>query len=443
MVMRLRKLLAALRRHPARALTVALLLVLFGASACWAAARLYVDYHRRAAQQALARFDFDAAERHLAASVRLNPRNSALLFEMARTERRAGHYEQASDHLQKCRQLEPRNPEHALEAILLRFQTGEIAESERLLQQEVDHDNPDADLILEAMAKGYIERYRLGSAMYCLNRLLEREPDQVVALLLRASLWKTAGNQTKSEEDLRHAVEAQPEHRSARLQFGEQLLLTRQPEEAMRQFEYLRQQPGGDETKVLLDLARAQHQLGHTETARQLLEEVLARNPHEGFALVERGKIALETESPVEAEKWLRRAVADYPFDAQTNYLLAQALDKQGRKEEAQSFYDARKQIEADLKSLEEAFRRVIKEPRAPQPRLEAGLICLRNGRADEGERWLLSALELAPDHAATRTALADHYAAVGKHDLAETYRRPYSGTATLTPKDLSPGRSH
>jgi predicted Zn-dependent protease len=404
---------------------LALLSVLLCVGTGWAALHFYVDHHLRAAEQATAAYDFDAAERHLAACLWLLPRSVALHFEMARTARRANHYDEASEHLQKCRDLQPRNPDHALEAILLRVQRGDIAKEERLLQAEVDHDNPDAALILEALAKGYMQTYRLDAEMYCLNRLLDREPDHVIALLLRASLWKTAGNQTKAENDFRRAVESQPEHREARRQYGEHLLLTKQPEEALRQFEYLRQRPGGDDVDILLDLARSHRQLGDAQTARQLLDDVLARNPHEGFALIERGKIALEIESPATAETWLRQAVADYPFDAQANYLLAQALEKQGKDEEARRYDAARIRIEGDLKALEEAFHRVVKEPRAPEPRLQAGRICLRNGRADEGERWLLSALELVPEHAATRAALAEYYARIGKEDLAKVYRRP------------------
>jgi predicted Zn-dependent protease len=141
--------------------------------------------------------------------------------------------------------------------------------------------------------------------------------------------------------------------------------------------------------------------------------------------LIERGKIALETESPADSEKWLRQAVADYPFDSQSNFLLAQALLKQGKEEEGHIYEAERRRIEADLKALEEAFHRVVKNPRDPEPRLDAGRICLRNGRAHEGERWLLSAVEQVPEHAATRAVLADYYERTGKPDLAEVYRRP------------------
>jgi Tfp pilus assembly protein PilF len=406
-------------------LVVLLGVALLGAGASRAALHFYAEHHVRAAEDAAARYDFDEAERHLATCLWVRRHDPVLYMQAARAARRAEHYDQAAEYLRQCQQLEGKNADNALEAILLRAQTGDIAEVEKLLQEQVDRGSPDAALILEAMAQGYILTYRLDGAMYCLNRLLEREPDNVLALLLRASLWQTAGNHPAAEKDYRRAIDLQPEHRDARRRFGDFLLTIKRGDDALVQFEQLRQRPGGDQPEVLLGLARAHRQLGHTEEARRALDELLARDPDNGFGLLERGKIALETESPSAAEPFLRRAVAAYPYDPQANYLLAQCLGQQGRDDEAREYEAARVRIEADLKALEAAFRRVVKAPRDPAPRLEAGQICLRNGRNDEGERWLLSAVQQAPDHAATRAALAEHYQRTGRPDLAAAYRPP------------------
>jgi len=418
-------------------LVLSLGLGLLGLGGLGAGRYFYARYQFRAAEQAAARYDFDEAERRLAAGLGVHPGSAALHLRMARVARRATHYDLAAEHLRECQRLEGKNSDNALEALLLQAQIGDIADVENLLLEQVADGSPDANLILEALARGYIHIYHLDAAMGCLNRLLEREPDNVSALLLRASLWNTAGNYDGALEDCRRAVEAQPEHRVARLRLGEALLTSKQPEEALLQFEYLRQRPGGDTADVLVGVARSHRQLGHAEEARQVLDELLARDPAHGSALVERGKIALDSESPAEAEKWLRRVVADYPFDAQANYLLAQALRKQGREDEASPYEAARTRIERDRKALDEAFRQVLKEPRNPAPRLQAGLICMRNGRSDEGERWLLSALEQAPDHAPTREALATFYERTGKVELAARYRQ--IGARSVSEGDVNP----
>jgi predicted Zn-dependent protease len=428
--------LSVLVRHPARSLVWVLVLGLLGLGGYCTARFLRLQYHRAAAERAADHYDFEEATRHLAICLQLQPRNASLHFQMARNTRRANHLQLAEEHLRRCQQLEGRNPENALETLLLRAQGGDIVEAEKLLLEQVSLSSPDTDLILEALAKGYNLIYHLDASMGCLNHLLERQPDNVEALLLRGSLRMTAGYYTGALEDYRRAVEAQPNHRAARYRFADALLRIDQPEKALRQFEYLHQQPQDDAADVLLGLARSHRQLGHTETARQLLDDLLADNPHHCYALLERGKIALAFESPATAERLFRQAVADYPYDPQSNYLLAQALRKQNREAEARDYEAARNRLKDDLKSLHEAFKRVLKDPTAAEPRLEAGLICLRNGRADEGERWLLSALEQVPDHAATRAALAEHYQRCGKTDLAELYRRPYKRASEPRPSE-------
>lgn len=421
---RLDRLLALVRRQPMWFLVLGLVLGLLGLGGYRAGLHFYAQHHLREADRAANRYEFDEAEQHLTCCLRVHPRDAGLHLRMARVARRANHFKLAKEHLRECQRLEGKNPENSLEALLLPAQLGDIADVEDLLLEQVYLGSPDANLILEALAQGYNLIYHLDAAMGCLNRLLQRQPDNVSALLLRAALWTTAGNFSGALEDCRRAVEAQPNHCAARFRLADTLLRTERPEEALQQFEYLRQQPGVDAASVLLGLARSHRQLGDTETARQQLDELLAANPHHGFALIERGKIELENGSPAAAEKWFRQAVADYRYDPEGNYLLARALRKQGKDEEARHYEAARTRIENDSKALRAAFQRVLAEPHDPEPRLEAARICLRNGRDDEGERWLLSAVEQAPGHEAARAALADYYQRSGKENRAALDRR-------------------
>lgn len=416
-------LLSFARRHALQALLLGLILALLGLVGYAVGVHYYVRHHFREAEQAAERYDFDEAEKHFFLCLRFHPHDAHLHLSLARAARRNNHFELSVKHLRLCQQLEGRNPENALEALLFRAQTGDIVEVENILLEQVNLGSSDADAILEAMAQGYNLIYHVDAARGCLTPLLERQPDNVIARLLSASLWTTAGNYAGAMEDCRHAVEAQPNHRMAHLRYGEALLRTGQPEEALRQFAFLRQQPGGEDPEVLMGLAHSYRELGQSETACRMLDELLAHNPLDGSALTERGDIALKTESPAAAEKWLRRAIADHPHDMRANFLLFQSLQKQGKLEEASRYDAARKRIEEDGKALRAAFQRVLKDPRNPQPRLEAGLICLRNGGEEEGKRWLLSALEQAPKHAPTRAALAELYERTGKSELAARYR--------------------
>jgi Flp pilus assembly protein TadD len=68
-----------------------------------------------------------------------------------------------------------------------------------------------------------------------------------------------------------------------------------------------------------------------------------------------------------------------------------------------------------DLTRLAAVTSHVAHVPHDPAPRCEAGLTMMRNGQQEEeGLRWLASALELDPGHAATHQALGDFYDKAG-----------------------------
>jgi Tfp pilus assembly protein PilF len=51
-------------------------------------------------------------------------------------------------------------------------------------------------------------------------------------------------------------------------------------------------------------------------------------------------------------------------------------------------------------------------------------VICLGNGQAQEGLRWLSGALQIDPQHGPTHQALADYYEKAGEPDLAARHRQ-------------------
>jgi len=428
MIARFRRLLAFLRRHKVLVLLLVLVLGLLGLGTYRAGCHYYVENHVRAADEAMVQGDFDDAVEHLAACLWIRPRSASLHLKMAQAQRWAGRFEEAASHLEKCRQRGGTTLEVAVERLLIKAQSEDPAEVEITLLERV-RENPDAPESLEilaALAQGYLRTYHLDGAMYCLDQLLKRRPDDVVALLSRGSLYEIAGKDGKAGADYRRAVEVQPRHVEARCRLGSFLLRQGQPEEALQQYEQVRRQRRGEgQPLVLMGLARTCEQLGDLNRARQALDELLARNPHDGDALVERGKLALQCESPAEAEGWLRRAVADSPFAPQSHYLLAQCLRRLGQNDEAQEHEAAQVRIKSDIKRLQAALDRVKKAPTDPVARREAGLLCLRAGREPEGERLLLSVLHIVPTDGPTRAALADYYARTGQLELAAQYRLP------------------
>src|SRR5947209_2756321 len=60
-----------------------------------------------------------------------------------------------------------------------------VGQAEGVCRRRVEQDDPDAPLILEALARGYLRQYRLGEARFCLDVWLGKQPDNPQALCLK------------------------------------------------------------------------------------------------------------------------------------------------------------------------------------------------------------------------------------------------------------------
>jgi tetratricopeptide (TPR) repeat protein len=407
-----------LQRHPWRVVAAFLLL---GALAAGGYAALFY-YHLRAATDANARYDFDEAQDHLATCIRLWPRRADLHLEAARTARRAGRFAEATEHLDECQRLEGRTDENLLEYALLRAQQGDFRDSGSYLLGVLKRDPPEAALILEALALGTNHVYLLGESMDFAEGVLRREPGNVPMLLLHAHLWDVVSHFDDAEKDYRAAVEAQPRHGQARLELAQFLFRRDKIEEAIDHFEELRKRHLRPQ-EVLLGLAFCRRQQGRTAEERQLLDALLDTWPDDAGALTERGRLELDADELEAAERDLRNAVSKVPYDHVANFHLARCLDRLGKDEESQSVAADMQRIEADLIKLGDLVAEIAKNPNDVEKHLQAGQICLRNGRNQEAERWFLGAWEIDPQQKATNKALADFYNRMDRADLAAPYR--------------------
>jgi Tfp pilus assembly protein PilF len=385
---------------------------------------LYYRFRLHAAEEATARYDFDAARDHLTACIRIRPRRSELRLRAARIDRRDGRFAEAGQHLNEFLDLvdRERTPAYLLEYALLRAHQGDLSNSEDYLLGLVGDQGPETPRILEALAYGTNHVYRLGESLRFADAVLEREPDNVPMLLLRAHLWEVTGIFNEALNDYRQAVETHPEHDRARLELAQFLLRRRSVEEAAAEFERLMQRPRRL-PGVLLGLALCRLSDAKTDQARELLDRAIEENPDDADALFERGKLAHDEGQLADAEQFLRRAVAQVPYSPQVNLSLSRCLSEQGKDEEGGVYRSRLAEIEADLVALEKVKEALAKAPGDPENHRRAGEICMRNGRDEEALRWFMGALQIDPNHKATHQALADYYTHIGRPDLAAEHR--------------------
>jgi tetratricopeptide (TPR) repeat protein len=411
-----------LRRHRRAALLAGLVVVLLSSAGGW---YLWLQRPVWAAHEALSRYDFPAALEQLEVRAGRWPADAGVYFLAARTARRLTAYDKAQRYLSAYEHSRTTDKDTALlESLLQRCQTGDLEPSvEQYLRQLVANDHPESALILEAVTRGYMQQLRFHEAKECVHLCLERDPNNGQALVLLGLVCQRLNRYGDALDSYRRLLMLYPEHREGKLRLAECLLAGGDTREATPRYEALaRERP--DDPAVLLGLAVCRGQTGALQEARELLDRLLAADPRNAAALMERGRLALEMEDPAGAEVWLRKAVALDPSDRRSNHLLYVCLREQGKEEEAAQQQAHSIRVVNDLLRLGKILgEEMTRSPTNVDLHCELGVLYLRNGQEKQGLRWLHSALRLDPTHRGANGALADYYERAGDPVQAAAHR--------------------
>src|SRR5262249_2203446 len=199
----------------------------------------------------------------------------------ARVARRLKQYDEAEEHLRRCRQ-EGGSEAVALEHALLEVQRGREDSLAPLRQRALVGDEL-ALLILEVLIQHDLDTYRLRMAQQDLALYLSRRPDDLQALLASGSVWERLLNFANACDDYSQAVTAHPDSEQARLRLADTLLIAGTPAESLEHYQWLAAR-GPDRPEVRLGLARCHRRLGDQQGALRLLDALLAEAPGNGEA---------------------------------------------------------------------------------------------------------------------------------------------------------------
>jgi Flp pilus assembly protein TadD len=422
MASRLRQWLRFPFENPVLGVLLTILFLLLGYVAWLGGCDLWVRWDRAEAEKALAEYDFAEARRRLAHCIQLRPSDPDLRILAAQTARRDGDLSSAEEQLDAYHKLiGDYSPREREERALLMAQDGKVHEVVQPLMELLDMRHPQSEQILEALAMGCVQSYQLNRALFWVHELLEKWPKNGIGRLLLAQTTNTQGNRDKALALLLELSADYPRYYPARASLASMLFKSRRYREALIEYAALHQQRPG-ELVPLLGLASSYDRLGSTDEARPLMKQLEERFPDWSEALLECGRFALEEKRPADAERLLRHAVELAPNDHRVHRELGVCLDQLGRPEESRKELKRCKEIEADLILLEKTMDEMGKAPNDPKPYREAGKICLRNGQASEGLRWLYGVLDIAPNDKATHQILADYFASKGDTQQARIH---------------------
>ncbi len=419
------RLLATARRHPWRTVGVLILAVSCAGLAAW---HLRAWGHYGAALRSWERRDFTNALNHLAVCLNTWPGSASPHLLAARSARRANRPDAAEKLIAACQRLDAPAEETILEHYLLQVQQGRQNLVDKKLRAFLAKGHPNAWLILEALSDQGMKTYRLDLALDYLEQWLKIRPGDREALVRKGWVLEHLAEFPGALGAYQKALEADPERDRLeqdriRLRLAELLVKQIKPQEAAGHLAVLRQRQPRNPA-VLLALARCRFLQGQTESANQLLDELLAEQPDHGPALGERGRIALETGQPAQAEPWLRKAIARLPGDRNIVSYFLGCLRRLGKDAEAKKYALRLQQIRDDEARMGQLMRDVLASPQDPDLRWQVGNIFLSNGFTEDGLKWLNLALSFDPGYRPAHQALAEYYESIGQPERALPHRQ-------------------
>lgn len=365
-------------------------------------------HHRRAARLELQRYHTSEAIHHLLICRDIWPRDAETLLLSARAARRAQVYGDAERLLHIYREVRGRDQAYTFEQLLLAAES-RVDEVSEACWKGLEEGRYDAPLLMEALTTGYLRQYRLGQARLCLDRWKREQPGNPQAFYLEGLLnLDYLHDSSHAVASYRRAVELDAGHKDARLGLAVALLMDKNTAAAAEQFERLLQsQP--DNARVQVGLAECLDDLGRTDEAMRLLNDVLSRQPQLPSALSLRGQLAVKHGQWSEGAETLRQALRRNPLDHRALYSLILCLERSGKEDEARQHRRRLQQMEDDTARFHEIVTKEIAErPRDPALHCTLGQLLLRGGQREEGIRWLQNALRLDPRYAPARQALEE-----------------------------------
>jgi tetratricopeptide (TPR) repeat protein len=380
-------------------------------------------YHFRAADSALQEYHLAKARYHLGKCLQVWPHGSQTLFLAAQTARRLDALDEAEACLTEYERRQGSSPATSLERSLLRAQRGEVDHVKAALYLLVDKNDPHADLALEALARGHLLNFRPDLSLKALDKLLGRQPNHLPALLLRGGILTDLGKTRDAAVDYERAVQHDPEAFDPRLQLAGLLSSLGRIREAMYHFRVLLQvQP--DDARVVVGLCRCLIEQQERAEARLLLEGLLASQPDNVSALVERGRLDLRAGKPDAAVPLLRRASQLDPHDRDAFWVLHLCLEMVGQEAEDRHCLTEVARIEGNRYQLNNLLTQIKDDPYNLSLRYEVGVLLIQIGRAEEGVRFLSEVAELDPSHARARQSLDEYYQRNPRAPLPQTGMR-------------------
>jgi predicted Zn-dependent protease len=316
-----------------------------------------------------------------------------------------------------------------LHAIVL-SRIGRYGAAEPILVSVLAKGAPDPE-VEEALARVYLETYRLNQAEAMIRRWASHAPDDA-----RPYLWLTEIDRRTSVDAVApqlgnyySALERDPNLDQARLGLADSLRACQRTDEAAAEYaRYLARHP--DDPAGLIGAGRAALDQGNVQAASQFFDRALAHAPNDPVALRERAVIDLRRDDVNAAMERLGKAIAADPYAAEAYHTRSLALARMGRMEESHADQKIRDKIRDDQRYLVKVRNKLVVDVNNIDLRCEVAEWMFAHGRPDEGLKWLNYILGMARTNPRANQLMADYYDRSGDAGRANAYRAQAGGSS-------------
>jgi tetratricopeptide (TPR) repeat protein len=353
----------------------------------------------------------DAAIQELERLRRTHPGDARLCFTLAVAHRRLGDFRRAEKLLDESLRLRWPAPDVKRQRVLMKAQLGDPRDAEGLLpvllEQGADDDL--AEQFYEALSEGYVRTYRLREAWKSLVFWSEWRPAAAKPRLLKAAIHERLDDLPGAVAEYRALLAAHPDHLDGRVRLAQTLLRMNEVEAALAEFQTLGPN-APDSPELWLCWGACLRRLGRSDEARVKFQQLEGRSltaEQQSAVHAELGELELAQGDYPQAVARLEKAVERDPREPRLQFALARAYQLANQPERAEHHRQRHAELRRQSERLHEVTRRLIDDANNVELRLEAAMILRDQGFENDARGWLHSILQINPEHAGAREALA------------------------------------
>ena len=300
---------------------------------------------------------------------------------------------------------------------------GRVGEALPLLQAawlSTDRSDPEVG---DALCQIHFRSYGFDPALKVANEWLRRDPRDLRALLWRAEIHTRNDPGPEAQvRDFDAILKRDSGQAATRLARASALRQLGRLDEAKRDYDlYLQAKP--DDPEGLLGAAKTAEGLDDEDQALSYYDRVLELDAKNVVGLIGRASHLIGRKRYADALPLLDSAIKNAPNDPEPHYRKGQALDRLGRREEAEAEFAVRARLRTEQEQIEKIRKGLVRNPTDGVLMAAAAEWLLGHGYEEEGLDWAEKALARDPGQRKVIRTLADYFTRKNLVGRANYYR--------------------